>query len=197
MKEIKLNKGFVALVDDEDYDSLMKYKWVAHKHRNTWYAYSSIYENAKRIGIKMHRIVMGATKGMPDVDHENGNGLDNQKSNLRFCTNSQNAQNRQRQKNGSSPYKGVSVYIVRGYHHKEKYNRNTERAMWLTSVKRWKAQIMADGKVRHLGYFPFTPEGEIQAAQTYNEAAKKYFGEFARLNNVPELPQELKSTAEQ
>ena len=105
----------------------------------------------------MHRRIMNAPDNLV-VDHINYNGLDNRKANLRLATRRQNSLHVIRTMNpGSSKYKGVS---------------------WHTYKKRWGAQITTYGKTYHLGYF----KDEIQAAKTYDEAARKYHGEFAALN---------------
>ena len=162
MKEIKLTQGKVAIVDDEDFEYLDQWKWYAKKNprSDTYYAARSIsfYVDGKRKqGTKyMHKEILDAPRGM-EVDHENHNGLDNQKSNIRICTQSQNQRNRLKYKNNTRGYKGVSSlrkYIV--------------------------AQIFVDGKNKWLGYFK-TPE---LAAKAYNKAAIKYFGEFAQLNEI-------------
>ena len=94
-----------------------------------------------------------------EVDHIDGNHLNNQKSNLRLATSSQNKMNRGPRKDNKSGYKGVS---------------------WHKQRNQWTARIMANGKYQHLGLF-----GNIlDAVKTYNEAAIKYFGEFAWINKI-------------
>lgn len=104
---------------------------------------------------RMHRLITGATKGMV-VDHIDGNTLNNRKSNLRVCTNAENLRN-QHSVRGRSKFKGV-------------YFNKVE--------KLWRAQIMVNRKKICIGKFA-TPR---TAAKAYDQAAKKYFGEFARLN---------------
>ena len=91
------------------------------------------------------------------VDHENGNGLDNRRTNLRIATTSQNNRNTALRSTNSSGYKGVS---------------------WNNENQRWKAQIQTDGTKTFLGYF----DDLLDAAQAYNDAALEQHGEFARLN---------------
>ena len=92
------------------------------------------------------------------IDHINDNGLDNRRSNLRICSQSQNLMNCRKPKTlFSSKYKGVS---------------------WVQKHKRWKVSIAFKGKRKYIGHFL----SEIDAAKAYNKAAEKYFGEFARLN---------------
>jgi hypothetical protein len=100
MKQIPLNgkhgKGKFALVDDEDYEELMKYKWRVN----------SVGYAVRGYSISMHRLIMNCDKGLL-VDHINHEPLDNQKRNLRICTTSQNGMNRVPKKGGTSKYKSV------------------------------------------------------------------------------------------
>jgi hypothetical protein len=103
MKEIQLTQGLKALVDDNDYEEFNKYKWYAHKGGNTFYVERHMKGNHK-IKILMHRAIMNVNVGM-FVDHIDGNGLNNCKSNLRIVTTRQNLQNRHSDK--TSKYVGV------------------------------------------------------------------------------------------
>lgn len=153
MKQIKLNGkyglGKVALVDDEDFIKVNDFKW----YRSGKYPVRSLGKRPNRTKISLHRFLMNPNKKMM-VDHINGNGLDNRKSNLRICTNSQNIMNAKKSEQRSSKYKGVC--------------RNTARP--------WRAYI---GR-KILGSFAT----EKEAAQAYNSAAKKIYGDFARLNVI-------------
>ena len=91
-KKIELSKGKCALVDNEDYERLMQYKWCASKTKIGYYSIRKDYTSGKQKTILMHRIIMDCPKGMI-VDHINHNALDNRKENLRICTNSQNLMN--------------------------------------------------------------------------------------------------------
>lgn len=154
MKEIKLTRGKVAIVDDEDYPQLSKLKWTfAQAGTKSGYAMHYYREGAKVKAIIMHRLVMGAMCG-EILDHKNGNGLDNRKENLRFCTAGENARNK-RPRDGK--YKGVTA-----------------------SGKKWAAQITYKRTHFYLGTFD-TPEA---AALAYNKAAKKHHGKFAHLNVI-------------
>lgn len=161
MKEIQLsrfgkNKGkFIALVDDEDFESINQYKWFVMKSRTTIYAARNVRVGGKRTNLRMHWEIMGG-KG---VDHKDHNGLNNQKSNLRFCTASENLMNRRKWKNTSSIYKGVCFNKL---------------------ARKWQANIQTNGKLIHIGLFV----SEVDAARAYNEKAIEFFGEFANLNNI-------------
>lgn len=157
MIHIPLTQGKAALVDDEDYELVSQYKWCAVKDGNTYYAQSWLYVDGKKTTIRMHRIVVGAIKGQ-QVDHKNGNGLDNCKENLRLCTTTQNSMN-QRSNGGTSIYKGVN---------------------WKKTENCWEAGIRVGGKRKFLGHF----KEEIEAAKAYDSAALEYFGEFASINGV-------------
>lgn len=94
MKTVALTKGFVAMVDDEDFERVSELKWHIgdQKKRKTPYAQATT--NNPRATVMMHRLVMGLKPGDPEIDHKDRNGLNNQKSNLRFATKLQNQANR-------------------------------------------------------------------------------------------------------
>lgn len=104
---------------------------------------------------KMHRLILGVTNPKIKIDHRDGNGLNNQRHNLREATQAQNLAN-SRPRSGSSRFKGVTF----------------------RSPDKWIAQISKDGKHTYLGIF----RDEFDAATAYNFAAIEMFGEFARLN---------------
>jgi hypothetical protein len=157
MKKIKLSQGKYALVDNEDYEKLSKYKWYSQKNRLTWYTTRWIKKDGKWKQIQMHRQIMKTPKGMV-TDHIDHNGLNNQKKNLRICTVQQNNCNNL-QKAGKSGVRGVYWY--------KRYNN-------------WHVQITINGKRTHIGYYDDINE----AAKEWNRVAKKYNGEFAILNKV-------------
>lgn len=159
MREIKLTRGKVALVDDEDYEYLNGFKWHVTSSRN--YAYAGCYIKSggrERTLILMHRFILCPPTSMI-IDHINHNTLDNRKENLRICSKSQNGMNRMKQKNGRSPYKGVSWHSMGG---------------------KWTAQIAIDKKVVYIGLY----NSEKEAALAYNNKATELYGEFAQLNQV-------------
>lgn len=154
MKEIPLTQGYTAQVDDEDYEYLSQFTWcIGH-------GYATRRASAKLLCTRMHRIILNAPKNM-QVDHIDGNPLNNQRSNLRLCTGAQNCCNKA---HGGvkthSQYRGVSV---RG--------------------SRFRARIHVDKKVAHVGYY----DTEEKAARAYDAAAKKHYGEFAILNFPEEI----------
>jgi hypothetical protein len=165
MKEIKLsiqgkNKGkFIVLVDNEDFAWLNQWKWNVIKGLNNYYASRNSRKNGIKELIYMHRLIMNTPKNM-EVDHKDHNGLNNQKSNLRNCTQSQNQKNKRA--SGKSKYLGVTHYK-----HRNKYD-------YIAS------QISMNGKIVRLGYF----KTEKEAAIAYNEATLKYHGEFANFNKI-------------
>lgn len=106
----------------------------------------------------MHREIMKCPKNL-EVDHINGNGLDNRKENLRLVNTLQNTSNHTKQKNNKSGFRGVS---------------------WDKIRNKWRTVIMINYKYIHLGYF----QTKEQGAEAWNEAAKKYFGNYAKLNQI-------------
>tara|TARA_R110000868_G_scaffold146432_1_gene367237 strand:- start:666 stop:1151 length:486 start_codon:yes stop_codon:yes gene_type:complete len=159
MKEIQLTQGKVALVDDEDYDYLMQWKWFANKKGSTFYAVRSLHSNNVRKTIFMHRLITNNINTKMQTDHLNGNGLDNRKINLRICTTSQNSMNRGLQINNTTGFKGVNY---------DKFSN------------KFRAQIRVNNIYKNLGYY-IDPK---DAARAYNEAAIKLHGEFANLNKI-------------
>ncbi len=166
-RRIKLTNGRFAIVDPDDYQKLSQYNWQLLEGESGK-CYAACLDNRKIV--YMHRMIMSAPKGKI-VDHRNGEGLDNTKRNLRFATSSQNNINAKRIKNGSSRYRGVS--------------RNKK-------INKWQAAIGYDCKSLLIGYF----DNEEDAARAYDNAAKKYHGEFAVLNFPPSENPDLEFTLE-
>ena len=139
-----------AIIDKDDIDKVEHLKWGIG-----WAGYvTATKPNGKKVQI--HRIIIGTKRGM-DIDHINGDRLDNRKSNLRFATRSQNAANSPERKTNTSGFKGVCPIH-----------------------EKWVAQINCLGNHYHLGYF----DNRVDAAKAYNSAAREYFGEFAYQNPI-------------
>lgn len=112
MKTIKLTRGYLAKIDDEDYEFLSKYKWQVNINRNGMYAITSVYhkETKKQSLLHMHRLILRLKAGDGKmVDHKDRDGLNNQKCNLRICNRSENGRNRKKISGASSKYYGVSM----------------------------------------------------------------------------------------
>lgn len=158
MREVELRNGGVALVDDEDYEEISKGKWWANGKGGHLYAQrSKKVPGTQRVRtLMMHREIMKAPDGM-DVDHINGNGLDNRRENLRVVAHWQNLHNAGKPSSNTTGYKGVAYF---------------------PPTDRWAAHIGIRGKQRCLGYFA-TKEG---AARAYDAAARRMVGECAGTN---------------
>jgi hypothetical protein len=164
LREIQLTKGYVAQVDDEDFDRLNARCWRVRLRKGRPHEVSSGHDYSL-----MHREVLKAGPGDPEIDHKDGNPLNNQKSNLRFATDLQQLWNSGvRSDSRHSSYKGVQT------------NGPKRRTPWRARIK----VLQPNGKSRciHLGSFT----DEIQAARAYDAAAVKHFGVFARVN-FPQL----------
>jgi hypothetical protein len=162
MKRIALSKGLHVLIDDRDLDYLSQWKWTAAQSNKTYYAYRKTSRATGQRNVYMHRVVaerMGLHSRR--VDHWDGNGLNNCRSNLRSASQSQNAMNREQPRSNSSGLKGVSR----------------------TPNGRWRARITVDWREKHLGTF----DAPSDAAHAYDQAAMKCHGEFARLNTARRL----------
>jgi hypothetical protein len=155
MKKIPLTKGQFTLVDDSDYAYLTQWRWKAKKQNNKtgkFYACRNVTVNHRSEFLSMHRAIMGVTDSSIHVDHANGDGLDNQRANLRKCpTRSHNNANRQSFSGRKSVYKGVSP----------------KRTKWQAKV--------GD---KYIGVF----NTEVLAALAYDRAATAKWGEFAARN---------------
>lgn len=149
-------RGRVALVDDADYELVMRHRWnvreVIQPGKPTIgpYALGSI----KRRSVFMHKLITG----WPRTDHEDHDGLNNQRYNLRQVTHGQNMMNRLPNANHSSQYKGVKWEGGR--------------------TQKWRADIRANGRRIYLGVYT----SEVDAALAYDAAARIEHGEFAHLN---------------
>ena len=149
MKEIQLSQGKCAKVDDEDYDWLSQWSW---HYVRAGYAFRFEKINGKWCHIGMHRQIMATPKGL-EVDHINGDTLDNQRLNLRNCSHRENLQNQKQRKDTSSIYKGV---------------------YWDKTRNKWVLRL----NHKFIGRF----ESERHAAMAYDLWAIDMFGKFARTN---------------
>ena len=172
MKTIKLSKNQITLVDDEDFEYLNQWKWMA-KYRNSrnkhlgFYAcrqVKSLKEGSRQRVQWMHKLILGIDNLPVKGDHINGEGLDNRRINLRAATNVENQRNTRTTKSPtSSKYKGV-MYAANS-------RKNPWRAYIHTTVNEVKINY-------HLGVF----RSQEDAAKAYDKKAKELFGEFANLN---------------
>lgn len=138
-----------VLIDEEDIPLVSDLRWNLMKAKGTFYAVAGR-------GILMHRVILSAPKGV-FVDHDNHDGLDNRRFNLRPCNNAQNMMNRVKSSGKTSVFKGVS---------------------WHRRAQRWCAAIQKEGKTVHLGSYT----DETKAAMQYDRAARLMFGKFALTN---------------
>ena len=171
MKEIPLTRGLFAKIDDEFYNEVIKHKWYADIHKTSanpaFYARRNVYgvdENGKRYSkaVMLHRYVMelsGVNIDGKFLDHKNRDTLDDRLENLRIATPSENTRNTVHNDMYKNEYKGVH---------------------WSKAHGKFMCYIYLHRRRIHLGFF----NDAISAAKKYNEAALKYHGEFARLNNI-------------
>ncbi len=153
---IPLTRGLEVIIDAMDLPLVERWKWSLQGHQ-----YAG--RNDRGRIVYMHRQILGVLPGV-EIDHVNGNGLDNRRANLRLATHSQNLANiRSLVAHNTSGFKGVS------------WDGDQRRRR-----KRWIAQIQVKGRHFMLGRFLEAR----QAAQAYDEAAKKHFGSFARTNKM-------------
>lgn len=139
--DVALKHGEVAIIDERDSALVIHRQW-------------RVFRGYARCGRDlMHRVIMNAPKGL-EVDHINGNKLDNRRDNLRLCTKSENQRN-QHTSRGKSRFKGV-----------------------YSKVGKWQASLTCNSKTVYIGLF----STEEAAARAYDRAALEHFGEFARLN---------------
>lgn len=148
-----LSGGMSSLIDEEDFAKLNIGTWRVRKNKNALYAVRSLTRGGRRT-LYMHRFILDAPPEL-EVDHINGNGLDNRKSNLRLCSHSQNCMNTGKKKGSTSQFRGVR---------------------WDTKIKRWLVSCQ--------GFYVGCFCDEKEAAFAYNIEAVNRFGPFARLNNV-------------
>lgn len=157
-QSIELTKGYYAIVDDEDYGPLSRWKWTADERPD-----GQVYARRVEAGTKiyMHRFILGAPAHL-DVDHRDQVGLNNTRSNLRTATRSQNNANGRNRMGRTSRYRGVSFDRTRS---------------------KWMMQIKLQGESTRRRF-----DSETEAARAYDDIARTLFGEFASLNFPAETP---------
>lgn len=149
MKTVPLTQGFVASVDNSDYKEVAKYKWCIRRDSRGEVRYAV--RRCGRTFMSMHRFIISPPVGM-EVDHIDGNGLNNQRSNLRICTRLENGRNHKRVRvDNTSGHRGIDI-----------------------QNGKYRARITVGGATIHIGCF----HAFADAVQAYNGAAIKYFGEF-------------------
>jgi len=152
MIKLLLTNNMFAFIDKEDFEKIALYKWTftkANKH------YGRVKSNT---GLFLHRLIMNAPQNL-EVDHINGDTLDNRKSNLRLVSRKHNQKNMTLSRRSKSGYKGVS---------------------WHKKAKKWQAHLMSDGIRIYLGLYLFKED----AAKAYNIASLAHHGEFGKLNKI-------------
>ncbi len=161
MKIIPLTRGKIAIVNNSDFKWLSKRKWHAVRPTPTgierWYAVRVVGPKGRKL--YMHKAIV-ARMGLPPqrlCDHKDGDGLNNRRTNLRPCSAAQNVQNKRKQRGASSQFKGVN---------------------WDRKNKKWLVRLNHNRKCCFSGRF----RNEKSAAKAYDAAAKKFFGQFAKLN---------------
>ena len=159
MKTIQLSGNAIATIDDADLPLVSAYQWSVESRGGRQYAVCYLDPRDLTRKLLMHRLIMNAPRSEV-VDHIDGDGLNNQRVNLRVCTIAQNGMNRRKQRTRAktaSCFKGVS---------------------WDQTNEKWRARIVLKGKQKSLGYFC----SESEAARAYDAAAVLHFGAFACTN---------------
>ena len=155
----------IAMIDKEDVNKIKNFSWwPARQQHHQEYFYAMAQRKKTKVKerktILMHHLIKEVPEGK-EIDHINGNGLDNRQENLRDATASQNCMNIRPRENTTSKYKGVS---------------------WDKNKERWRARIQIEGKMIHLGRF----REEENAAKAYNKKALELVSEHALINKIEE-----------
>ncbi len=158
VKVLELSDGTQCLVDDCDYGRVNQYRWRLDSSGR--YVSRKKRDNGKDASVYLHREILGVCDSATYVDHVDRNPLNNLRSNLRVCSNSQNQANR--------------TIVFR------KHKRQFKGVYWRPKKKAWVAEITCQNIRHYLGYF----KDEIEAAVAYNQKAIELFGDFALLNKI-------------
>lgn len=150
-------------IDDEDAEKVLKHNWSLKRSsrpgRSDYFsAWMSVQKNKKRTWTSLHKFLM---PNVVEIDHIDGNPLNNKKNNLRACLHCENTRNAQRRCDNKTGFKGVT----------------------LRENGTFRAKIRVAGKLKNIGHYATA----VAAALAYNEAAREHFGEFARLNEIDEI----------
>lgn len=163
---IPLTQDYWAMVDAEDYERVMQFKWQVDVDYHPNGVVKGIYatsglprEGKKPTTQKLHRFILGVTNPQIHIDHENHNGLNCRRYNLRLSDATRNQWNSRRKYNSISGFKGVDFYKMLG---------------------KWRARINVNRETIYLGFF----DSAEDAARAYDAAALRYHGEFALTNRM-------------
>tara|TARA_R110000744_G_scaffold69841_1_gene141532 strand:+ start:103 stop:606 length:504 start_codon:yes stop_codon:yes gene_type:complete len=151
---VTLTQGYTAIIDAADVPLVEGYNWYVKHSGYTVYAHRNDYSGTKPRTVIMHRTILGDPEEL-EVDHRDGEGINNRRSNLRAATRAQNQQNTRISSANTSGFKGVSLHGVSG---------------------KWRVRISLNGNSTDLGLFG-SPE---EAHAAYCRASEKYHGEFGR-----------------
>lgn len=156
MKKIKLKPTGFALVDEDDFGYLSKFRWYLSK---VGYAIGGEKTKDRKSFEKMHRFIMGVTDPKIIIDHKDGIKLNNQRSNLRVATSQQNVHNSKKRSNTKNNYKGT---------------------FFVNKLGLWQSRCRMNGNDFYLGLF----KSEIAAAYAYNKKAVE-LSEYSLINFLP------------
>lgn len=155
MSIINITQGKVAIVDAEDFEQINQWRWFANRKGKLWYVGRWVTIEGKKYQVYMHRFITNAPKGKV-VDHINGNGLDNRRSNLRICTHRENLRNRGA--TSKNEYGNKCIY-------------------WDKSRNQWSVRVNVGGKLAYLGRF----KDLAKAILVRDNFLKEFHGEFFRV----------------